>query len=124
MSIKGMIKRAARASGRKVMLTRFRTGTFRDGVFHAEVLFRREITASVQPMDENKIQVTPDNLTRLRSMVQVYSVEPLLAADKAIGQKADELEIDGEVYTVDSPSNWKHRTLQHYESVAIRKGTQ
>jgi hypothetical protein len=93
-------------------------------VFSADVAFRREIVASIQPMDENKIQVTPDNLTRLKSMVMVFTTEVLLAADKTLGQKADELEIDGEAYTVDVPENWKHRNLQHFEAVAIRKGTQ
>lgn len=121
MSIAGIIKRAARRSGKRVTLTRYKIGTNRDGVFHAEILEKRPIDASVQPLDEDAMQQTPDNLERLSSMVQIFSVERLLPADKTAGQKADELDIDGETFVVIKVANWQHRRLKHFESIAELK---
>jgi hypothetical protein len=121
MSVRAVIARAARRSQKKVLLIRYKPGIFRGGVYHAEILWKRPIDASVQPLAEDKVVVTPDNLVRISSMLQVFSADEILAADKASNQPADELEIDGRVYSVDSVENWMHRNLMHYEAIVSRK---
>ena len=124
MSAAGLIRRAARRGGnRRVVLIRFRVGTWRGGVADAQVEFRRDIEASVQPLDMDKIEVTPDNLSRLSSLVQVFTTETLLPADKVRGQHQDILEIDGEEYTVEQVQNYRFRSLQHFEAIAARRQT-
>lgn len=113
--------RAARRSQKKVLLIRYKPGTLRGGVYHAEVLWKRPIDASVQPLAEDKVVATPDNLVRISSMLQVFSVDEIIQADKSANQPGDELEIDGRVYSVDSVENWQHRNLMHYEAIVSRK---
>lgn len=122
MSAAGLIRRAMRRGGnRKVVLVRFRSGTWRGGVADAEIEFKKPIEASVQPLDMDKIEVTPDNLSRLSSLVQIFTTELLLPADKTRNQHQDILEIDGEEYTVEQVANYRFRSLQHFEAVAARR---
>ncbi len=122
MSAAGLIKRAARRGGnRSVTLIRYRAGTWRGGVADAQVEFQKPIEASVQPLDMDKIEVTPDNLSRLSSLAQVFTTERLVAADKTTNQHQDILIIDGEEYTVEQVSNYRFRSLQHFEAVVARR---
>lgn len=120
MSINFILQRAARQSFRKVRLIRYAIGTYRDGIYSAEVKERREILASIQPLTSDQTDTTPENLVRMSSLVRVFSQEKLLVSDKTALQKADEIEIDGEVFTVESVADWRHRKLQHFEAIAAR----
>jgi hypothetical protein len=123
MSVAGMIRRAARRGGnRKITLTRYSPGSFRGGVFQpGGVEFRREIEASVQPLTQDKVEITVNDLARMSSYVMILTTERLVAADKTLGQNADELNIDGELFIIESVDNFRFRHLQHFEAVASRK---
>lgn len=123
MSVAGMIRRAARRGGqRKITLTRYSPGSFRGGVFQpGAVEFKREIEASVQPLNQDKVEITINDLARLSSYVTIITTEKLVAADKTLGQNADELDIDGELFIIESVENFRFRHLQHFEAVASRK---
>lgn len=121
MSVRAVIARAARRSSKKVELIRYKPGEFRGGVFYAEVAWKKPIDASVQPVSEDKVIATPDNLVRISSLLQVFTTVELLATDKDKKQRGDELEIDGRLYSVDAVDNWEHRNLMHFEAIVSRK---
>lgn len=108
----------------EVFLTRYKRGKFRDGLFSAAVLFRRRFKdCSIQPLTQADEVRLPDGLNRITSGVKIYSSEKLTTSNPDKGTKADELEIDGVKYQIDSVDSWTVDELSHYESIAFKVTT-
>jgi hypothetical protein len=103
------------------VLTRYKKGVFRDGVFYSEVDFRRRIVASIQPMNAKELETTPDNLVRVSEFVKIYTDIPLIPSDPDNGQKGDEITTGKSRYIVQSVADYNFPTYtSHYKSIASK----
>ena len=78
------------------------------------------ITGSVQPVGRDDVQQLPEGYRRDKWR-KVFTDVLLHTLDQEGSIQADQLVIDGEVYTVMLVDDWSQFLLPHYESLVVRE---
>lgn len=85
-------------------------------------LFDIEYT-SLQPIDGHTLQALPEGY-RARASYQFWTQTPILGLEQNTSQLPDQIEIDGEWYSVYNFKDWTRTSfLIHHHCVAIREDT-
>ncbi len=108
-----------------VYLIRYKPGKLRDGIVSAPRAFKRRLKDgySIQPLTESDVTMMPDGLTRTTSALKIFTIEPIYAAKAEQNIKADEIEIAGTVYQVDTVNNFSFGSLPHFEGIVMKVAT-
>ena len=111
------------ADGQTLYLIRYRSGSYRDGIYSRVQESRSRITALVYQVTGDDVTALPEGLTRTTNTVQILTSIKLLAANQKSGRPADRLEIDAELYEIDSVRPYNVGDLPHFNSIAVRVKT-
>ena len=112
--------------GQEVYLIRYKPGVYRDGIYHGQREFRRRLAPgsySVQPLSGDDVSAMPDGLTRVTSSLKVFAEDKLIPGDDKRGIQADQLEIDGVLYSVDIVQDFNFGRLAHFEAIVVKVTT-
>lgn len=83
--------------------------------------FEFDILASVQPLTARERLLLPDNL-RTKETRNVYTQTALQAGSVTTNQAADEIEINGLIFVVNSVTTWFDATPVFYIALVAAKG--
>jgi hypothetical protein len=121
MALAAMIQKFAR-NDKPIRIYRYGRGEHRGGVFTAKLKETFSMLASVQPIQTDFLHESngTGGLVRKTDAVKIFSVDEILLDDPSTGQKADRIEINGVMYEAKSQGSFRHPSLGHFETVAVK----
>jgi hypothetical protein len=102
-----------------VKVTRFTKGRLVGGKLKTSKNRPFAMPASVQPLNGRDKEMLPEG-RRQSHTYKLYTKEQLYVSDDRAGQKADHVEIDGEMFEVFMSEKERGLDLDHYKSFAAR----
>lgn len=77
--------------------------------------------SSIQPLNGRTLQALPEGY-RVKAQYQFWCKTPILGLEQGTTQLSDQIEIDGQWYSIYNLKDWKRTSfLAHYHCVAIRE---
>lgn len=93
--------------------------TYVDGIGQPSSTSNVDITASVQPLRPNEMELLPEG-RRDSEAFRLYTATELLPADEKTGRDADIVEYNGKDYEVLSCARWQNRVIPHFKAVVVK----
>ena len=92
---------------------------YTDGVGQDGSTSNVPITASVQPLRANEMELLPEG-RRDGEAFRLYTSTELFPADEKTGKNADVVVYNGREYEVLSCARWQNRVVPHFKAVMVK----
>lgn len=106
---------------RKTLTVRRRDAatTYVDGIAQAGSTSNVSISASVQPLKPNEMELLPEG-RRDSEAFRLYTETQLFPANDSTNKNADIVEYNGKDYEVLSCAEWQNKVIPHYKAVMVK----
>ena len=93
--------------------------TYVKGVLQVAAASTVSITASVQPLKPNEMELLPEG-RRESEAFRLYTSTKLFPAEDSTKKNADIVSIDGKNFEVLSCATWQNNVIPHYKAIVVK----